>query len=146
MTLPRSANSRKRFAATTALLAIALCASCAKPFHSANNFVPCSEPIADAESFPSSEPCAPPGSSDSPKACDCVHSTNIHTGIMRATGQSLKHVVTFPYRILDHTINFCAHNEAVGPPDIQAPGRFHPVPTHPVFEPFQESPVPTGQF
>jgi hypothetical protein len=53
-------------------------------------------------------------------------------------GHQVVRAVCFPCTIGHGVLNFCAHNEAVGPPDIQAPGRFFPVPTHPVFAPIAE--------
>ena len=53
-------------------------------------------------------------------------------------GRKCLRVICLPCRVCRGALNFCAHNEAVGPPDIQAPGRFHPVPTHPVFAPVSE--------
>ncbi|HEX3600920.1 MAG TPA: hypothetical protein VHU84_12300 [Lacipirellulaceae bacterium] len=41
----------------------------------------------------------------------------------------------WPVKKVCHVINFCAPEGFVGPPDVMGPGRFHPVPTHPVFEP-----------
>jgi hypothetical protein len=53
-------------------------------------------------------------------------------------GRKCLHMICWPGRACCGALNFCAHNESVGPPDIQAPGRFHPVPTHPVFAPVAE--------
>ena len=33
--------------------------------------------------------------------------------------------------------NFCVPAAAMGPPEVTPPGRFHPVPTDPVFAPAQ---------
>lgn len=44
-------------------------------------------------------------------------------------------VVCWPVNKVRHVVNFCAPDGFVGPPDMVGPGRFHPVPTHPVFAP-----------
>lgn len=44
-------------------------------------------------------------------------------------------VVCWPVNKVRHIVNFCAPDGFVGPPDMVGPGRFHPVPTHPVFAP-----------
>jgi hypothetical protein len=40
-----------------------------------------------------------------------------------------------PCSVCGRVFNCCAPDDAIGPPEIPPPGRFHPVPTHPVFQP-----------
>ena len=61
-------------------------------------------------------------------------------------GRKFLHVICLPCHVCRGAINFCAHNEAVGPPEIPGPGRFHPVPTHPVFAPVPEKVTNPEQF
>jgi hypothetical protein len=44
-------------------------------------------------------------------------------------------LVCWPQHKCGYLLNFCAPDGYVGPPDTVGPGRFHPVPTHPVFFP-----------
>ena len=55
--------------------------------------------------------------------------------ILRPIGNCLEPIVCWPVHKICHLVNFCAPDGFVGPPDVMGPGRFHPVPTHPVFEP-----------
>lgn len=48
-------------------------------------------------------------------------------------------VVCWPVNKVRHIVNFCAPDGFVGPPDMVGPGRFHPVPTQPVFAPVMVS-------
>jgi hypothetical protein len=54
--------------------------------------------------------------------------------MMARAKHALVRTVCFPYKVCCRAVNFCSPEGAVGPPDIPGPGRFHPVPTHPVFE------------
>ena len=44
-------------------------------------------------------------------------------------------IACWPVNKVRHIVNFCAPDGCVGPPDMVGPGRFHAVPTHPVFAP-----------
>jgi hypothetical protein len=50
------------------------------------------------------------------------------------------HAACLPCSICCRAFNFCAPDGCIGPPDIAGPGRFHPLPTHPVFAPVPEPP------
>jgi hypothetical protein len=39
------------------------------------------------------------------------------------------------FQLFGNVANFCIAPIAMGPPEIAPPGRFHPVPTNPVFAP-----------
>jgi len=116
-------NSRNSLAATVALLATLLCAGCIGPFRASKKCDLCSENVNDSANC------------ETPASGDCVQKPCCHERFRWRSGCTYLHVICWPCGVCRGALNFCAHNEAVGPPDIQAPGRFHPVPTHPVFAP-----------
>lgn len=123
---------RMSLAAAVGLFAALLCAGCIGPFHASKKCDPCSEAVNDGGS------CETGASCETPATYDCVQQPCCHEGFTWRMGRKCLHVICWPRRVCCGALNFCAHNESVGPPDIQAPGRFHPVPTHPVFAPVSE--------
>jgi hypothetical protein len=134
-------------AAIVALSASLLCAGCVGPFRSSPMGAPCGEIVGDVENGGGPEA---PGGPLMQADGDCVHRAGAscptghqHMKVAHDMGHQLMKAVCLPCTIFRTALNFCAHNEAVGPPDIQAPGRFAPVPTRPVFAPMLE-PAPPG--
>ena len=132
-------------AAIVALSASLLCAGCVGRFRPSPMGAPCGEIVGEAES--SGVPAGPETPEGPPIQADgdCIHRPGVScpTGhhpmrVAHDMGHQLMRAVCLPCTIFRATLNFCAHNEAVGPPDIQAPGRFAPVPTRPVFAPSVE--------
>ncbi len=58
--------------------------------------------------------------------------------VWQPIGYCVEPIVRWPVKKCCHVVNFCAPEGFVGPPDVIGPGRFHPVPTHPVFDPGPE--------
>jgi hypothetical protein len=134
-----------------ALSASLLCAGCVGPFRPSPMGAPCGDVVGEAESNEAptgpEAPEGPPVQADG----DCIHRPGVscptdhhHMKVAHDMGHQLVKAVCLPCTIFRATLNFCAHNEAVGPPDIQAPGRFAPVPTHPVFAPMAEPALGSG--
>jgi hypothetical protein len=123
--IPPIDKPRTSPATIAGLLAALLCAGCVGPFH-AKSCDSCSQVVEEGAACEVS------------RERNCIEQPCGHEDITWRIGRKCLHVICLPCRICRGTLNFCAHNEAVGPPDIQAPGRFHPVPTHPVFAPVPE--------
>src|SRR4051812_15616867 len=113
-------------AATLGLAALLLCAGCIGPFRPSKTCESCSEEVNESV-----------GCEESPN-CNCVQPSCCHEGFACRMSRKCLHIVCLPCRACQCTVNFCARNENVGPPDVQSPGRFQPVPTHPVFAPSSE--------
>jgi hypothetical protein len=103
----------------------------------ASDHVSCAMPVEPCES---SDDCScgqscecQPGASDrgrtAEKHCCCC------CRILRPICKCVEPIVCWPVHKICHFVNFCAPDGFVGPPDVMGPGRFHPVPTRPVFEP-----------
>jgi predicted amidophosphoribosyltransferase len=121
-----TSKPRTSHAAIAGLLAALLCNGCTGPFRTSSSCGSCSEIVSDETS------------SEIAADCDCVPQPPCHVSVTARISHKCLHALYFPGRVCEGALNFCAHNEAVGPPDIQGPGRFHPVPTHPVFAPVPE--------
>ncbi len=119
-------NLRLHLLASALAVALPICAGCTFSIHSGA----CCDPCAEA-------PCDDVGNECSGE-CNCVEQHGGHAGLSTYYGHKCLHMFGWPCRVCQRAVNFCAHNEAVGPPDIQGPGRFHPVPTRPVFSPVAE--------
>src|SRR6185436_13722811 len=132
--IARTYKRRTSLTTTAGLLAVLLCAGCIGPFRASRCGDSCGEIVSDGTSC------------EGPADCDCVHQPCCHEGLTWRIGRKCLHAVCLPCRVCQGAVNFCAHNEAVGPPDIQGPGRFHPVPTHPVFAPVPEPVAHPEQF
>jgi hypothetical protein len=57
---------------------------------------------------------------------------------------AFKRVAAIPCETVANATSCCTPHACPGPPDVPPPGRFHPVPTRPVFSPRFE-PMPYGQ-
>ena len=123
--ITRNSKPRISFVAAAVLLAASLCTGCAIPFGASKECEPCGEPVHNGASCN-----AHPG-------LDCILWPG-HECYCSWICRNCLFGTYSPCRLCSGAVNFCAKNEAVGPPDIQAPGRFHPVPTHPVFAPVQD--------
>lgn len=65
-----------------------------------------------------------------------------HDGYCYRLGHPVLRLVGWPFHCCCQIINFCAPDDFTGPSVGPCPGRFHPVPTHPVFAPPAELPAP----
>jgi hypothetical protein len=68
----------------------------------------------------------------------------VQEDIFLETVEVVHQVATLPRDTFSKAANGCTSNACPGPPNVPPPGRFHPVPTRPVFSPRFE-PAPTGQ-
>lgn len=119
----RHAFRRTSHSAAHGLLSILLCAGCVGPFRGSTSSDSCGTVVSDDTAC------------DSP-ACTCCDSNKCcHDGFVCRTVGAVVHTACLPYRICCRAVNFCAPDGMVGPPDVAAPDRFHPVPTRPVFVP-----------
>jgi hypothetical protein len=50
-----------------------------------------------------------------------------------------------PRDVVAHAAHYCIHPIAYAPADLPPPGRFHPVPTQPVFSPRYDNVVPATE-
>jgi hypothetical protein len=64
----------------------------------------------------------------------CPH-TGGFLGNGRSTYQRLCAIGSMPRDVFARTANFCIEPVAYAPADLPPPGRFHPLPTQPVFSP-----------
>lgn len=76
--------------------------------------------------------------------CACTKcATSVYNGccyMWSPIGCRLEPLVHWPGSRCCRVVNFGASECFVGPPDTVGPGHFHPVPTHPVFDPVPLSP------
>ena len=121
-----TSKTRASVILTTLLSAALLCADCVGPLRASNGYVPCGDALGDNEC------------NENQSSCDCVHQPGCYGCCCCWIARECLCVICLPCRVCRGTLNLCAHNDAVGPPDVQGPGRFHPVPTHPVFAPLQD--------
>ncbi len=121
--------ARRLFAATLLVICFrgAIC--------TASDRVSCAMPI---------EQCESPDGCSCGQCCECrpgicnrcfIAGKNCCCQIWRPIGNCVESIVCWPAHKICHLVNFCAPDGFVGPPDVMGPGRFHPVPTHPVFDP-----------
>jgi hypothetical protein len=75
--------------------------------------------------------CGPSGGS----ACETCGEESCRLECPSATCAALQAAGRWPCQAIAGTANFCIPAAAIGPPYIPPPGRFHPVPTRPVFAP-----------
>ena len=86
----------------------------------------CVGPIGDW--IPYADPASECGCSD---VCECDQACQVGP-----TGRAVnlaKDGCQMTCKVCGHVVNCYAPHDAIGPPEIPPPGRFHPVPTHPVF-------------
>jgi len=76
------------------------------------------------------------GSPQCSEACD-GDSPGFHGGVAQAVWTPAQSLADGAAQMFGHVANFCVPAAAIGPPEIPPPGRFHPVPTNPVFAPGQ---------
>src|SRR4051794_4830787 len=105
--------------AKIALLAALLCAGCISPFHRGRNCNPCDATV-DASSC------------ESPVDSDCEAKSCWHIHPCCCCYDAICCVCDWPCHACRRVVNFCVPEDVVGPSPVQGPGRFHPVPTHPV--------------
>lgn len=133
----RRASTPIRKAAAITLFALLLCAGCVATMSVNKSCGSCGSPV---------DAC---GECDEPvcEECgECAHPVG-HTipgvGFCCGAWESMccfcSPVVSWPCHKVCHVVNFCAPDGCCGPPPPPGPGRFHPVPTHPVFEPVPEA-------
>jgi hypothetical protein len=102
-----------------------LCTGCVGPFRGPKSCEPCAATIDDPAAGASA-------------AGEHIEDPRHHNGILRRTGGAIVHTTCLPYTCCCHVLNFCATDKCAGPPEVPGPGRFHPVPSHPVFAPAAE--------
>jgi hypothetical protein len=91
----------------------------------------------DSQSADCDQPCSPAGGGCAiPSACGYAETaTSLACGCTSGAWSYAEPAVCWPWQKFVHVLNFCAPDGFVGPPDQIGPGRFHPVPTRPVFTP-----------
>jgi hypothetical protein len=77
-------------------------------------------------------PCCHLGRDGHPLIGGGFHS--LYSGAWHRFSSTVEPVLCWPVKKCCYLVNFCAPDHFCGPPDIAGPGRFFPVPTHPVFE------------
>ncbi|HEY7688816.1 MAG TPA: hypothetical protein VH835_08995 [Dongiaceae bacterium] len=84
--------------------------------------------------------------SDSYESCDDLPQAAPHA--CPHDGLSLRSIGRVPCQCFAETANFCVPAASCGPPEYPPPGRFHPVPTQPVFAPRHGGlfPLPAAAF
>jgi hypothetical protein len=128
----RIPNQVMSIKAAAGLVAVLLCAGCIGPFRATRPNDSCTEAVSES------------ASNEQPSNCECnqqpcSHEQQCcHEGFAWRTGRKCLHIICLPCRVCECAVNFCAHNDADTPPAVQCPGRFQPVPTHPVFAPVSE--------
>jgi len=108
------------------LLAAVVCAGCIGPFRAAKKVDSCAAIVGQPANCSSDVKCG----------TDCEKCRQ--HGIVYRTAATAIDTACLPYRAGCRVVNFCVPSGVVGPPDVCGPGRFHPVPTHPVFTPAPE--------
>jgi hypothetical protein len=116
-------------------LVLLICAGCVGPFARSRCSSSCAVPVDECD--PVDNPTCGKCSACSAELCDrCVAAgENCCCRIWCPIANCVEPIVCWPFQKVCHVLNFCAPDGFVGPPDVAGPGRFHPVPTHPVFEP-----------
>jgi hypothetical protein len=122
----RTSAHRTLLAAITGLLVVLQCVGCIGPFRRGKACESCGGHVSEGAS------CETPVCGDGGQ-CHCCRD-----GVICRTSRAIVHTVCCPYRCCCRAVNFCVPRSAVGPCDVEGPGRFHPVPTHPVVEPEPE--------
>lgn len=144
--IARGSHRRIWLTAAHGLLMITLCPGCMGPFHYLKPSDSCGQLVCEDDT------------GDSPVSADCGSEECCHEGFGHRIGRKVVHTACLPYqvcccvadfcvpggvvhtaclpyRICCRVANSCVPDRAAGPPDVAGPGRFHPVPTHPVFAP-----------
>jgi len=121
-----------------------LCAGCAVPCGGTKRCESCAAAVAVGErgecNSPGDVDCDESGQSEPQIHEQCVEqcwatASYYCCRVWQPIGHCVEPVVRCSIKECCHVVNFCAPEGFVGPPDVIGPGRFHPVPTHPVFEP-----------
>jgi hypothetical protein len=91
----------------------------------------------DSQCADCDQPCCPAGAGCAvPSFYGCAETaTSLACGCTSGAWSYAEPAVCWPWHKCVHVLNFCAPDGFVGPPDQIGPGRFHPVPTRPVFTP-----------
>lgn len=125
--------------ATQLLWILLLCGGCAAPFARLRGAASCGTPVAGEDQACAGDESCSCGHCALPLGCGgygcacCACSSAI--GVAET-------IVCWPVHTVCYAINFCAPDGYIGPSPAPGPGRFHPVPTHPVFEPAAPPLVP----
>jgi hypothetical protein len=147
--VPNYALAAIRAGSALGLLAVVLCSGCA-PMAAHHSCACCTDPVEPGCNC-NSNCCEPPccdqcgcavGSSG---VCENCCPNVCGNGMAAVEGCAcsscgtawgcVEPIACWPIRKCVHYINFCAPEGYCGPPDMPGPGRFHPVPTRPVFSP-----------
>lgn len=151
----RSLAAVIRFSTPIVLYAGLFCTGCATPGGCGHPCAGCGEPVAgccedepspcdacDVCEAPACEPCCQSGYCEkcwchTQAACECCTSTAkcYACGCSSRVWCCAEPYVCWPWRKCMRVVNFCAPDGCCNPIPGPGPGRFHPVPTHPVFEP-----------
>src|SRR4051812_1534368 len=106
-------------------LAALLFAGCIGPFQLGRNCNTCGDTTE-------------PPSCESPASSDCEAKSCWHFHTWGRCRDAVCCVTDWPCCACRRVVSFCVPDDVVGPSPLQGPGRFHPVPTHPVFAPTPE--------
>jgi hypothetical protein len=134
----------RRLAALSVSAAL-LCSGCIATVSVTNTCSSCGNPVGDCAECCQGDP------GNCGECCECPHESCSCTGCngickgyccgaLHSVAGTCEPCVCWPRHKICHLFNFCAPEGWSGPLPDCGPGRFHPVPTHPVFQPGCDTP------